>query len=751
MAGAALAVGLVRLIWSSLPDGVYTHMAHPVAQLAVPVAYARYAVAAHAAETPAARALHGVALGVVALVAFSRLGGWPAFAALLCAHAASRALACAMAGIGPRSTLAAAATAAQPLRRAATTAGWPLALAACALALGVLAAVGPTAARYLFPIEELSLAYSVASRFMGPAVLQQEAARLALVTIHCQVPLGYVGIAYLRVAQARKNRLLDVGRGQLGADVFIRSVAEFAAFTAVPYASQRTVIESINSHGYQLFIARLEASFRLESVLASGGALEASAKSELTIEQSASSLFSAVSTGYNLVERKLFSLPKLALAPGIIWRHPSATATALPLLLLLDVAKASAKAAITTRVEDLRRETQKLTSVRSKVEAHDAKHASLIRAAAAGGFTRRRWGELTARVQRLEQQQNALAALRNWIGWLYWQDALQPAIECGLALLLTRGHIELSDIWVYSRVVEDAIDTLLMRSRAEAQLARLHTDADRLTTLHDALTAADARAPLCTAPDGDGGGGALLSLEYSRGSARVTLSNVALPAAGTYAVEGPNGVGKSTLFSLLRACARRKAPPPDIELHRVDVLRLPGGVRDGSSVVELSQKTFCPLHARPIEWLAAVEGGAAAEETEAALAARFLTLASGLRLVPDDKAAELRESLLLEQDDFCGELSGGQRVKLALIRAVLLRSTCPSLLLLDESLAPLDPASKLLVIRELQRFCAQSLVLLIYHADEADADASACELGRGSFVTGRLVFDATGNVSVRGC
>ena len=52
---------------------------------------------------------------------------------------------------------------------------------------------------------------------MGPAVLQQEAARLALVTIHCQVPLGYVGIAYLRVAQARKNRLLDVGRGQLGA------------------------------------------------------------------------------------------------------------------------------------------------------------------------------------------------------------------------------------------------------------------------------------------------------------------------------------------------------------------------------------------------------------------------------------------------------------------------------------------------------------------------------------------------------
>ena len=58
------------------------------------------------------------------------------------------------------------------------------------------------------------------------------------------------------------------------------------------------------------------------------------------------------------------------------------------------------------------------------------------------------------------------------------------------------------------------------------------------------------------------------------------------------------------------------------------------------------------------------------------------------------------------------------------------------------------------MIRELQRFCASSLVLLIYHADEADADAAAndaCELGRGGWVRGRVVFDATGSVTVREC
>ena len=42
---------------------------------------------------------------------------------------------------------------------------------------------------------------------------------------------------------------------------------------------------------------------------------------------------------------------------------------------------------------------------------------------------RQAYKQLTARVQRLEGQQDALRALRNWIGWLYWQDALHPAIE----------------------------------------------------------------------------------------------------------------------------------------------------------------------------------------------------------------------------------------------------------------------------------------------------------------------------------
>jgi hypothetical protein len=109
------------------------------------------------------------------------------------------------------------------------------------------------------------------------------AARLALITVSAQVPLGYLGIAYLRVAQQRKNTLLEVGSGgesggsgegggagesesarssdgvgsskgdrrpagQLRANAFMRSVGVFILCTAVPYFLQRTIVESVNAH-----------------------------------------------------------------------------------------------------------------------------------------------------------------------------------------------------------------------------------------------------------------------------------------------------------------------------------------------------------------------------------------------------------------------------------------------------------------------------------------------------------------------
>ena len=48
---------------------------------------------------------------------------------------------------------------------------------------------------------------------------------------------------------------------------------------------------------------------------------------------------------------------------------------------------------------------------------------------------------LTTQVQGLGCRIASLQGLRDWIRWPYWQDVLNPGVECGVAFLLERGHV----------------------------------------------------------------------------------------------------------------------------------------------------------------------------------------------------------------------------------------------------------------------------------------------------------------------
>ena len=71
-----------------------------------------------------------------------------------------------------------------------------------------------------------------------------------------------------------------------------------------------------------------------------------------------------MATSYGIVERKLFSIPKLALFPAIASSHPYLTAIALPVALSIDAAKSKVMAEITLRVERLNQKYRKISSVR---------------------------------------------------------------------------------------------------------------------------------------------------------------------------------------------------------------------------------------------------------------------------------------------------------------------------------------------------------------------------------------------------
>ena len=580
----------------------------------------------------------------------------------------------------------------------------------------------PLACAALFPAPELADAYAVLESLMvgagGAEQLRTHTVVLAFVSCHVQLGVGRLGVEYLRLSQKRKNALLGVGGdGPATARPHGRRVAAFVAFVALPYMVQRTSMEAVDGLLFRRYSFALTRSLRLDGVLGTDelpSALHALAGSDLTLERHAGNLETSASRCYQLVSRKVFSLPKLLLLPSIVAQHPLAFAAALPGFLAVDGLKARFLAALTSAIEEKRRESAKLASTRSKVEAHDVAEALRIEDAEATAFTRSRWAFHNAAVEAAQAEASALETVRRYFRWLYWSDFLTPLIEVALAALLEHDLIETSDVWLMARALEDALDTLLTRSRAEAELGELATDVGRLRGLAGDLAAArnasTARlGSLCAVGDSlelDG-------LAFSRGPTTVNATRFAAKAGDVLAVSGPNGAGKSSLFGLLQACVRGVDAPPGLDLAAGGSIVVP------RSVVHVSQRTYGPLHARPVDWLATRAPRAVSEN-------ETLAIVDGLFTDLDFYASTSNVSdLARDHDDFAGGLSGGQKVKLELVRQLFLPAAlgapCPGLLLLDEIFSPLDPASKAAVRARLKRACPDAITLAIYHHD-----AGAC-------------------------
>ena len=338
---------------------------------------------------------------------------------------------------------------------------------------------------------------------------------------------------------------------------------------------------------------------------------------------------------------------------------------------------------------------------------------------------------------------------RSYLNWLYWSDILSVGIEVMIASILESSAMDVADVWVSQRVIEDAIDALLMRSRAEADLASMRVDRERIAGLVQAWTKRAPGGPP-TAPHESGSqepGSAqawagqvacerspsaafeVSGVTVSRGTASVRLESLRIEAGNVVAVTGHNGCGKSTLFSMLAAapCAQSPVPLPDSVSVTVEAgafLRLPGAaatetvtetasLEDRVRVATLSQRSYQPLFARPVEWFLATgtqEAEAEGERAtlERATAARVASLASDLGFVDAGKAkgkepaslgedrgrAWLLAELTAESEDWHGSLSGGQRSKAEFVRSVFLAPECPDLVLIDEGFAALDPRWK---------------------------------------------------------
>ena len=186
----------------------------------------------------------------------------------------------------------------------------PARYANAALAAGVAcgAAVAGPCARHVFPIAEMSRSFSTLSTFAAsPADFSKRTARLLLVAANCQIPLGLLGIHYLRSQQARRLLLVDVGEQKVTARAFTKAVFRFVAVVAVPYMLQRIAIEVLHYNEYGLYKAGVENDFRVALLFENGDTqnLAIVGRSNFTTDATAASLLTVVDNNFRMVEAKV--------------------------------------------------------------------------------------------------------------------------------------------------------------------------------------------------------------------------------------------------------------------------------------------------------------------------------------------------------------------------------------------------------------------------------------------------------------
>ena len=167
-------------------------------------------------------------------------------------------------------------------------------------------------------------------------------------------------------------------------------------------------------------------------------------------------------------------------------------------------------------------------------------------------FTSKRWEELTSQIQTKTVVKDLTKRTKEFFRWINHHFVFAVLVDCALAHLIAVGKIVAAEIYVFSRAIEDAVDMVLMRSRSEAELARLLTQVENLKELAQVWDQAKEpnlipcnlaspsvvehshvlRAPMLS----------IRNLHYSRGTATVRADHLEL-RPGVYALTEANGSG----------------------------------------------------------------------------------------------------------------------------------------------------------------------------------------------------------------
>lgn len=233
----------------------------------------------------------------------------------------------------------------------------------------------------------------------------------------------------------------------------------------------------------------------------------------------------------------------------------------------------------------------------------------------------------------------------------------------------------------------------------------------------------------------------LEGVQHSFGGVRVLdLERVGLArASGITALIGPNGAGKTTLFDVMSGFVRPKQGQVRFEGHSL-VGRAPNAI-SRYGLVRTFQLT------RLFERLTVIENllAGARPDKHHGLVRSVSRWGSTRRLeaLAQERADQILSSyeLTAHRDTLAGQLSGGQKKLVELARAMM---TEPSLLLLDEPLAGVNPRLRQSLLAHIRRAAESGTSVLMIEHDLANVMATADRVL--VLDHGRLIADGPANM-----
>lgn len=291
---------------------------------------------------------------------------------------------------------------------------------------------------------------------------------------------------------------------------------------------------------------------------------------------------------------------------------------------------------------------------------------------------------------------SAISALLEWVALV--------AIALVLALggsLVTAGVIGLGTLTTFILYSQRLFDPLRQMAERFTQLQGGLTAIERIGELREIETEPDLAAGRPLPPVRDGGGGAVVfddvSFGYRPDEPILRRLQLQISPGEHVALVGPTGSGKSTIIRLL--CRLYEPQQGRILLDGVDIRELPlAELRRQLGVVLQDTFLFSGTVADNLRLGADISNASLARHCHE------LGLEGLLNHLPQGLDTPLRER--------GGNLSSGERQLLAVAR-VALRD--PSVLVMDEATAFLDPSTEATLQRDLERMLSGRTAIVIAH------------------------------------